>query len=188
MNRYVIVPILLVLICGGAFAAEETVESEPSKYVSVTFEIKGLEESAKVIEEAVTKLATAVDNLAQSTEQLTPDQIEAFSGLVKETTILLSTYKETMKEIQPAIENAKDPIVAVLSELLILAQVNSVEPTIESINKVVINWLAFIGIIVLFVLVGLVWGVLSSLKQVKDMTTTLQSIAQDYEIVPRRLS
>ena len=167
------------------FAESDPDKKEIAKYVSVTFEIHGLEESANLLKGAMSSLASSMNEVAKSPENLSPDQIRALGLLVEKSAQLVVSLERMLKEIEPTIENVKKSSTELLSSLLQTTKSEAIDPTIKSIQQTIQFWIYLIVIAAIIIVILLGYTFYSSTRQFKEMAQIVKSIADDYEILPK---
>ena len=179
--------ILAVLLAAPlALRAQGELAPEPPPYINVTVELNGLAESAKVLNAAVVELSQTMSELAASPEDLTPEQLAAFTELTQEMNVLVVSLDQTIQGIGPAIRNMEALTREVLVNLIDTARAEAIDPTLQSVDRRIRNWLVLtiVGALVVVGFTGL--GLFVSTRQLKLMAGMLRSIADDYEIVPKQ--
>jgi len=184
--------LIRVLLIGCLFISvhsnSEEVSSEATiaKYVSVTFEIQGLGESATALKEAMSSLSSSMKEIAKSPQKLTAEQVSEFGLLVEKSDELVISLERTLKEINPSIERAKKPTTEMLAALLKTTRSEIVDPTVKSVKDTVGFWiyLFVFGGIVIVALIG--YSFYSTTKQIREMVKIAKSITGEYEIVRRQ--
>jgi hypothetical protein len=174
--------LLLALLLASPLMATETSDSaNQGKYINVTFELYGLEESARVLKKASLELAERLNQIDPNLEEMSPQQLEALALILEQANHLIQTSDESIKQAGLAIEG-------LVSDTLTAVQQSTIEPTIESVDDSVSRWLVmiFTGIFLLVVAIG--YFIYLSTRQIRAIATTLKSITEDYEIVPKRVS
>ena len=172
--------LLLALFLAPPVVAEEVpVPSNQGKFINVTFELHGLDESARILKKASLDLANKISQIDPNPEKMTPEQLQAFSAVIEETNRLIQSFDTSIDQTGRAIDN-------LVSDALVTAQQTTIEPTIQSVDDSVSRWLIIIfsGIFLLLVVAGYFIYLTSS--QIRSMARTLKSITEDYEIVPKR--
>jgi hypothetical protein len=157
-----------------------------AKYVSVTFEVQGLNESTNALKEVVTNLSSSMKEITNSPEKLSIEQIHEFSALVEKTDKLVMSLERTLKDIEPSIERAKIPTSEMLATLLQTTRSEIVEPTVDSVRDAISFWvyLFVFGGIVIVALIA--YSFYAMTKQVREMVKVAKSITEEYEIVRRK--
>ena len=180
--------ICLVLFLFSASVLSENASSleNISKYVSVTVEINELDESTNILKEAMTTLSLSLKEAAKSPENLSVEQLQELGTLIDKSDDLVVSLERTLKEVNPAINSAKQPTKDLLSALLQTARIEAVEPTIKSIRSTVQLWilLIIIGGILIVAFIGI--SFYYTTKQFREMAQVLKSIGSEYEIVRRQ--
>jgi hypothetical protein len=174
--------LLLALLLASPLMATETPDSaNQGKYINVTFELYGLEESARVLKKASLELAERLNQIDPNLEEMSPQQLEVLALILEQANHLIQTSDESIKQAGLAIEG-------LVSDTLTAVQQSTIEPTIESVDDSVSRWLImiFTGIFLLVVAIG--YFIYLSTRQIRAIATTLKSITEDYEIVPKRVS
>ena len=169
-----------------ALRAQGDVAPELPPYINVTVELNGLAESAETHNAAVAELSETVSVIAASPDDLTPDQLAAFTELTREMNVLVVSLDQTIQGVGPAIRDVEAPTREVLVSLIDTARAEAIDPTLQSVDRKIRNWLllAIVGALVVVGFTGL--GLFVSTRQLKLMAGMLRSIADDYEIVPKR--
>ena len=181
--------LMLTLLLASPLMATETPDSaNQGKYINVTFEIYGLEESARVLKKASLELAERLGQIDPDPEEMTPQQLQALALVIEQANHLIQTADESIKQAGLAIEGLRGPAKGLVSDALIAVQQSTIEPTIESVDDSVTSWLIiiFIGLFLIVTAVG--YFIYLSTRQIRSMARTLKSITEDYEIVPKRVS
>ena len=183
-KRSLILAVLLAAPLALRAQGEPAPESPP--YINVTVELNGLAESARVLNAAVVELSQTLSELAASPEDLTPEQLAAFTELTQEMNVLVVSLDQTIQGIGPAIRNMEAPTREVLVNLIDTARAEAIDPTLQSVDRRIRNWLVLtiVGALVVVGFTGL--GLFVSTRQLKLMAGMLRSIADDYEIVPKQ--
>lgn len=189
MNRTIfrILSVFLVAVPLQAVEAQEgAAPPQAAPYVSVSIEVNGLAESAVLLEDAMRQLSETMSAIAASPEDLTPEQLEAFAELTRETEALVAAIDEALQGLGPAIRKAEQPSREILAGWIETARSEAIDPTLSSIDQSVRNWLILttLGVLLVVGLAGL--GIVLATRQLKAVATLLRSIANDYEIVPKQ--
>jgi hypothetical protein len=172
--------LLLALFLASPVIAEEVPASSiQEKYINITFELHGLDESARILKKASLDLAKKISQIDPDPEEMTPEQLQALSAVIEEANRLIQSF-------DTSIDQAGQRIEGLVSDALLAAQQLTIEPTIQSVDDSVSRWLIIIfsGIFLLLVVAGYFIYLTSS--QIRLMARTLKSITEDYEIVPKR--
>ena len=180
---------MLALFLASPLMAEETPDkADQGKYINVTIEFHGLEEATSVLKKAALDLAKRLNQIDPNLEEMTPEQLEALALILEQANRLIQTSDESIKQAGAAIEGLRGPAKGLVSDALTAVQQSTIEPTIESVDGSVSKWIiiTFTGIFLLVVAAG--YFIYLSTRQIRSMARTLKSIAEDYEIVPKRVS
>ena len=172
--------LLLALFLAPPVMAEEVpVPPNQGKFINVTFELHGLDDSARILKKASLDLAKKINQIDPDPEKMTPEQLQAFSAVLEEANRVIQSF-------DTSIDQAGQTIKSLVSDALVTAQQTTIQPTIQSVDDSVSRWLIIIfsGIFLLLVVVGYFIYLTSS--QIRSMARTLKSITEDYEIVPKR--
>ena len=172
--------LLLALFLAPPVMAEEVpVPSNQGKFINVTFELHGLDESARILKKASLDLAKKISQIDPHPEKMTPEQLQAFSVVIEEANRLIQSFDTSTVQTGQAIDK-------LVSDALVTAQQTTIQPTIQSVDDSVSRWLIIIfsGIFLSLVVAGCFIYLTSS--QIRSMARTLKSITEDYEIVPKR--
>jgi len=164
-----------------AMAEEASTSSNPEKYINVTFEIYGLDESAKLLKNASLDLAKNLSQLDPDPEEMTPEQLQALTLVIQEANQLIQSVDKSISQAGSVVEN-------LISDTLIAVNQSTIEPTIQSVDSSVTKWLiiSFLGIFLLVAIVG--YYLYLATVQIRSMAAILKSITEDYEIVPKHIS
>ncbi|MFT6267138.1 MAG: hypothetical protein ACJAWS_003305 [Oleiphilaceae bacterium] len=157
-----------------------------AKYVSVTFQVQGLNESTNALKEAMTSLSSTMKKINKSPQKLTAEQVREFSVLVEKSDQLVMSLERTLKELEPSIERAKKPTTEMLAALLKTTRLEIVNPTVESVKDAVGFWvyLFVLGGIVIVMIV--VFSFYAMIKKMREIVQVAKSITGEYEIVRRQ--
>jgi hypothetical protein len=186
MNSSMLVTIKaqLILLLAFFMASPVIAEEVPAppiqgKYINVTFELHGLDESARILKKASLDLAKKISQIDPDPEKMTPKQLQALSAVIEEANRLVQSF-------DTSVDQAGQRIESLASDVLLAAQHSTIEPTIQLVDDSVSRWLIIIfsGIFLLLVVAGYFIYLTSS--QIRLMARTLKSITEDYEIVPKR--
>ncbi len=171
--------LLALFLTSPVIAEEAPVSSIQEKYINVTFELHGLDESAGILKKASLDLAKKISQIDPDPEKRTPEQLQALSAVIEEANRLIQSFDTSIDQAGQRIEN-------LVSDALLAAQQTTIEPTIQLVDDSVSRWLIIIfsGIFLLLVVAGYFIYLTSS--QIRLMARTLKSITEDYEIVPKR--
>jgi len=177
----------LLVFSGFSYSEEIDLETKMAKYVSVTFEIQGLDESVSVLKEAMSSLSFSMKEVAKSPKDLTVEQLRELGVLIEKSDKLVISLERTLKDVNPALQSAKKPTTEMLAALLKTTRSEIVDPTVKSVKDTVGFWiylLVFGGIVI----VGLIgYSFYSTTKQVREMVQIAKSITGEYEIVRRKI-
>ena len=189
MNRrnFRIFPLFLMALLPPQLHGQDAPEPVPAApYVSVSFEVNGLAESAALLNEAMRELSATLSGIAASPEDLTPEQLEVFAELTRETAALVETLDRTLQGLGPAIRSTEAPTRELLAGLIDTTRTLAIEPTIDSIDRRVRTWLmlTILGVVFVVALVGL--GAYVATRQLRAVVGVLRSISDEYQIVPRQ--
>ncbi|RKZ94344.1 MAG: hypothetical protein DRQ46_10095 [Gammaproteobacteria bacterium] len=172
--------ILALFLTLPAVAEDASTSSNPEKYINITFEIYGLDESANLLKNASLDLAKKLSQLDPDPDEMTPEQLQALSSVIQEANRLIQSVDKSISQTGLEFEN-------LVSDSLIAVNQSTIEPTIQSVDNSITKWLiiSFLGIFLLVVAVGYYFYIAS--KQIRSMASTLKSITEDYEIVPKHI-
>lgn len=177
--------VLAVFVPEVANAQESPSEPRLSRYVTITFEIHGLEESAKILKDAVSSLATTLENVQSGAKDFSPEQLDRLVAVARETNEVVRAVERTIQESGPAIERARGPTKAMVADVLSTAKHAAVYPVLRSIHFYVTTWLVVAILGGLAALLLTFWVFFSIGKQLRDMVASLKAITGEYEIVRR---
>lgn len=176
----------LAAFCGGvAHAQQAAPQPAPARYVTIHFEIHGLEESGRILKAAAQSLASTLENLQSRGKDLTPEQLDRLVAVAREMNEVARALERTLQESGPALERARGPAKAMVADVLSAARDSGVDPVLRSIHWSVTTWLviAILGGLVALLLTLYVFFSIG--RQLKEMVATLKSITGEYEIVRR---
>ena len=173
--------ILTLSLASPVIAEEIPTPSNLEKYVNITFEVHGLEESAEVLKEASINLATRLSQIDPDPEEMTPEQLQALTLVIQEANQLIQSVDKSINQAGSVVED-------LVSDTLIKVNQSTIEPTIQSVDSSVTKWLiiSFLGIFLLVAIVG--YYLYLATVQIRSMAAILKSITEDYEIVPKHIS
>ena len=162
-------------------------KAETSKFVNVSIEVHGLEESTKTLNNVTLELAKKLSEMSPDTEKMTPEQLKELAKVIEQTNQLVVAINSAVGQTGATIESLKEPTKALVSEAVTSAYQSSVDPAIKSVNKIVSRWIIFsiFGLLLIVALVG--FYIYFATKQVRAAVNVLKSITDEYEIVPRKL-
>ena len=160
----------------------------PNKYINVSIELHGLDDSAKLIRAASQDLANKVAQIELEPDKLSPEQLQALQVVMQEARQLLKAFDDSVGQAGPAIEDMRSAANHVVADTLLSVYETAIDPTIQSVDSSVSKWIiiSFIGLLMLLALAG--YFIYLSTRQIRAMALVLKSITEDYEIVPRRLA
>jgi len=159
-------------------------DSVREKYVNITFEINGVEESTLQFRKAAQALATKLNQMDPNPENMTAEQLQSLGSVIEEANRLL----QSLEQVKPAIAGLEEPTINLVSSILTAFHQSTVEPAIQSVDNTVSKWIVitFSSILLLLVVVGCYFYWAST--RIRSIAVTLKSITENYEIVPKRLA
>ena len=185
MNKAIPLFVLLVsilLLIGPVLSNAET-----SKFVNVSIEVHGLEESAKTLNKVTLELARKFSEMSPDTEKMSADQLKELAKVIEQTNQLVVAINNSAGKTAATIESLKEPTKALVSGAMSSAFQSSVDPAIQSVNEVVTRWI-FFSVIGLFLIVALIgFYIYFATRQIRAGVDVLKSITNEYEIVPKKL-
>ena len=131
------------------------------------FKFTVLEESAETLKEATIALSDSIKAFKQQNE-LTPAQLKEMQTLVDKLTRLAEVVHNSASEIKPAIENAKEPTMQFINDVVTTARTSAGFPTVEEFDQIVRYWIFTIGAIVLTSIALLLLGLWRSLSLFRE--------------------
>ena len=162
---------------------KESVSRDIGRYVDVTIELHGLDEAAKTLNAAISRLSKAIDALAINPDGLSPEQLIEVNKLASQLRAALREADQLMNNVTPMINNARGPANELLENLLRTAQSKTIDPTLTRFDTLLTRWMMIAAIAVaVWIFVTLWWGY-STAQQLRRMAATLADLADDYEIV-----
>lgn len=176
-----ILVVLALFLASPVFAQESSTSSGQERYINVTFEMHGLDESAEIIKKASLDLAKKINQFDPDPEKMTPQQLQALGAVLEDANSLVQSLDASINQAEHAVES-------LVSEALLAAQQSTIEPTIRSVDDSVTRWLiiTFSGLLLLLVAAGYFFYLTTA--QLRSMARVLKSITEDYEIVPKRVT
>lgn len=159
---------------------------ERPAYVEITVEINGLEESTIAIRDTMAALSNTLIDVADSPDSLSVEQLDALGRLIDKSSALTASLERTVASVPAVVEGVRDPGTAALRDWLSTASVQAIDPTIRLASREVRTWIKglVLGGVLLLVLIGL--GLYVSARELRQMARVLKSLADDYQIVPRK--
>jgi len=153
-----------------------------AKYVSINFEIHGLEESVKGLQNSVILLSNRLEGIASSPDEISAEQLKQINLIIVNTESLVTGLGQTIKGIGPSINQAKEPTSELLSQILKTTRAETIDPIVNKIQL----WLYLLTIagIIMVLLAGV--ALYLSANKFREMAHTLKAISNDYEIVRRQ--
>ena len=182
-----IIPFLIIASLPATLHAQDAAApAAPVPWVSVSFEVNGLAETADLLNDAARQLSETLTEIAASPEDLTPEQLAAFGDLTRDMQALVAALDRTLQGLAPAIRSAEVPTREVLTGLIDTTRTLAIEPTIDSIDSRIRGWLVvtILGAVLLVGLAG--FGFWLATRQLRGIVDVLRSISDEYELVPRR--
>ena len=179
---------LALLQLSPVVAGETSDSAAPDKSINVTIEVLGFEVSARLLKDASLDLAKKISQIDPNPENMTPEQIQAITALIREANHLVQSFDQSNELAEQAIKRLRDPTLVLMSDALKTLHQSSIEPAIQSADDAVTRWLivTFSGLIILLGIAG--YYFYAATRQIRSMAQTLKSITSDYEIVPKRTS
>ncbi|MCZ6798429.1 MAG: hypothetical protein O7D36_10855 [Gammaproteobacteria bacterium] len=181
--------VMLALLLASPVVAEQVPDSSnQGKYINITFEIYGLDESASLLKNAALDLAKKISHLDPDPEEMTPEQLQALSSVILEANRLIQSVDESINQAGSAIETLRGPAKSLVYDAFIAVQQSTIEPTIQSVDASVTRWLIITFSSIFLIVVAAGYFIYLATTQIRSMARTLKSITEDYEIVPKRAS
>jgi DNA-binding ferritin-like protein len=172
---------LLLSLClvSPVIAEQVPASANQGKYIDVTFEIYGLDESAGLLKKASQDLAKKLSQIDPNPEEMTLEELQALSSVIQEANRLIQSIDASINQAGQAIES-------LVSDTLIAVNQSTIEPAIQSVDDSVTRWLiiTFSGIFLVVAAAG--YYIYLATRQIRSMAKILKSITEDYEIVPKR--
>ena len=103
-------------------------EARTAKYVSVSFELYGLEETAIILNNAAKKIVVAMEGLNTGTNDLSPEQLDKIAIIARETNVAIQSLDKTLKNVVPAINKVREPTKAMIKDILLVARETTIDP------------------------------------------------------------
>ena len=181
MKNVTWVIMLSVLVCAPGLANTDNTKNPNS--VKITLGFEGLSESSAALNQALMKLADSMNAISDDPGDLTPEQIQALTGLVNQSNTLLKTLNTTMSGLAPAIESLEEPSRRIVSNWASALHVETIDPAIASIDRKVSVWIRIVMIALIIMLIVAGIGIYFATSQLRQMSANLRQIAGDYRIV-----
>jgi hypothetical protein len=180
--------IQMLLAIASLLLPVETVLSstESPRFVNVSIEIHGLEESAKTLNQASLELAKKLTEMNPDAEKMSPEQLQQLALVIEQANLLVAAVNNAVDMTGPALESLKEPTRALVSEAMTSAYESSVDPAIQSVDAAVTRWIIFgvIGLLLTVAVIGFYFYFAT--RQLRAGLDILKSISEGYEIVPKK--
>jgi len=161
-------------------------DADATPFLSVSIDFDRLEESTQSLNAAIAGLAVRLQSLAADDENLSPEQIQSLGELVTEINQLLDSLQQTINGFAPALESMRAPANELLQDLLVMSREQVLDPFNAQMQNTVQSWILLSGLVMLLLLIVTGSALFFSVRQLREITTTLKSISNDYELVPKR--
>jgi methyl-accepting chemotaxis protein len=161
-------------------------DADATPFLSVSIDFDRLEESTQSLNAAISGLAVRLQSLAADDDNLSPEQIQSLGELVTEINQLLDSLQQTINGFAPAIESIREPANELLQDLLVMSREQVLDPFNAQMQSTVQSWILLSGLVMLLLLIVTGSALFFSVRQLREITTTLKSISNDYELVPKR--
>jgi hypothetical protein len=174
------------LLPGGAATAEESPPSPaPAKYVTVNIEIHGLEEATGALADASRSLAATLEDVKSHKKDLTPEQLDRLVAVARQMNELTRAAERTVQESDRAIERARGPVTALVTDAVSAAREAGVDPVLRAVHGYVTTWLV-VAILGGLAALGLsLYAFYAVSRQLRELAAALKRITDEYEIVRR---
>ncbi len=130
INKCLLFTLLAIIFCSKVYAGDSQypVEARTAKYVSVSFELYGLEETAIILNNAAKKIVVAMEGLNTGTNDLSPEQLDKIAIIARETNVAIQSLDKTLKNVVPAINKVREPTKAMIKDILLVARETTIDP------------------------------------------------------------
>ena len=187
--------LIITLLCSfplSSLSEEIQGQIKTSKYVNVTFEIHGLEESVGLLKNASSSLAEAMEKLKNQNGKLTPEDLERIERIASSMESVAEKIDKTLQDVGPTIQQAKEPTVELISAIVHDTKVEAIDPVIASVQEKVsqsvneIKWsLIMVGVVFLVAIIVLGLFLFKIFTQVNAITTTIREAFERGEFIFR---
>lgn len=154
-------------------------ETPPARYVNVTVEIQGLDESVGLLKEAAGSLAQTMKELKERKGDLSSEDLARIERIASSMEAVTARIDHTLDNAGNNIEKAKAPTVSLVSDIVKETKVEAIDPVIVSVQETVaesinqVKWgLIYVGLLLLFGLSVFGFFLFKSLMQIRNITAS----------------
>ena len=179
----------MLIATAGAQSGDQSAEAQSG---IVTITIDGADQVPAELASAVTRLADAIDDLRQNGMHLSPDEIKEIDRVLNTLVVLIESTGERADQIDEAIRNAEEPLVALTNRLvarvdtaLVSPALTRAEDTVERLEQAT-SKARKTAVFILLVIVAVVIGILIwTGRQLSQFFNVIRRISDGHIIVPR---
>lgn len=180
---------LLFILSGAvlASAAEgpESVGGQADDEVVVTLTVQGANEMSKELATSMGQLADALNKLQSSGIELSQEELDKLDAVLESAHVLVTSVGDNASQLDVAINNAREPLLGLTTDVMNTARVEAIQPVIDELNLAIKR--AFRSALLLLILlalgVALVLWLVS--RRLLPLMSAMQKIMHDHVIVPR---
>ena len=154
-------------------------ETSPARYVNVTVEIQGLDESVVLLKDAAGSLAETMEALKERKGELSSEDLARIERIASSMEAVTARIDHTLDNAGNNIEKARAPTVSLVSDIVKETKVEAIDPVIVSVQETVaasisqVKWgLIYVGILLLVGLSVFGFFMFKSLMQIRDITAS----------------
>lgn len=154
-------------------------ETSPARYVNVTVEIQGLDESVVLLKDAAGSLAETMEALKEHKGELSSEDLARIERIASSMEAVTAQIDHTLDNAGNNIEKARAPTVSLVSDIVKETKVEAIDPVIVSVQETVAasisqvkRGLIYVGILLLVGLSVFGFFMFKSLMQIRDITAS----------------
>jgi hypothetical protein len=195
MKTYIKEFLAITLLCSipsSALSVENAGQNKTSKYINVTIEIHGLEESVEYLKNASVSLAETMEELQNKKGELTTEDLERIERIASSMEAMTEKIDKTLLSLGPTIQQAREPTVELLSAIVKDTKVEAIDPVVASVQSKVsesvneIKWsLVTVGAVFLLAIIVLGLFLFKIFKEMNGIATTIHNAFQRGEFIFR---
>lgn len=171
--------ISISLITSTAIATDAEVTQ--AKYIDVTLEIHGLEDSISALREASDELAGKLKAISEQEENFSADELQRMEQIAASMEAVAAQIDKTINSVGPTLREAKQPTVELVSAVVQEARVKGVDPVVATLNNSVndavsqVKWsLIWVGFVLMIGLGLFGFFMFKSLAELNGLTSTFR--------------
>ena len=187
--------ILYVFTVGGLLISptnDVEAQEKQARFIDVTLEIHGLEESIQSLREASDELSNKLLSISQQQGDYDADDLARIESIAASMQSVAEQIDQTINGVGSNLLEAKQPAVELVSAVVQEARAKGVDPLIASLNDSVdeavsqVKWsLIWVGFVVLIGLGLFGYFMFKSLTELNGLTTTFREAFQKGEFTYR---